>query len=260
MADSTQISALRRQISRVEQPRPQGPDPVPLGHAPIDTVLGGGMMPGCLHEVYAASVDDIGSAAGFAAMLALRMAPAGGTLLWLRERKAQGRGGGLYAPGLMEIGQDPSRIILGVIDDALGLLKVAGEAVRCPGIAIVIIELWRMPRALDLTATRRLALGTQRSGVTAIILRADAEPMPSAAQTRWSVAAAPSIPLEARAPGYPALDIELLRQRGGGAEGKWRVEWNRDQAVFRPVSGDVGTPAALPGAVVPFPAGGSLAA
>ena len=45
-----------------------------------------------------------------------------------------------------------------------------------------------------LTATRRLMLSAETSGVTVLSVRIGAEPAPSAAATRWGVAAAPSTP------------------------------------------------------------------
>ncbi len=249
MADSGEINLLRARIAAVERQRAVAtPVLVPTGHADIDAATGGGVMRGRLHEIFAASVEDSGSAGGFAAMLGVRLASPGSTIFWLRESAAETRGGCLHAPGLAELGLDPGRVVLGVMDDALGLLRVAAEVVRCPDVDVAVIELWRMPRALDLTASRRLAVAAEGSGVTALMLRADAEPMPSAAHSRWSVAAAPAVPLEAQAPGYPTLAVNLLRQRGGSADRGWQVEWDRDQGFFRKP--------AFPGAVVPLSGGG----
>ncbi len=250
MADSGEIKLLRARIAAVERQRAVAtPALVPTGHAGIDSAIGGGITRGRLHEIFAASVDDSGSAGGFAAMLGALLARPKSTIFWLREKSAEARGGCLHAPGLAELGLDPGRVVLGVMDDALGLLRVAAEVVRCPDVDVAVIELWRMPRALDLTASRRLAVAAESSGVTALMLRADAEPTPSAAQTRWSVSAAAASPLEAQAPGYPTLAVSLLRQRGGTADRAWQVEWNRDQAVF--------CEPAFSGAVVPFPRSGS---
>ncbi|MFA5988483.1 MAG: hypothetical protein WC803_02615 [Sphingomonas sp.] len=224
---------------------------VPLGHAGVDAALGGGLGRAQLHEIFAETAEDSGSAGGFAAMVGAVMARPGATLFWLREAVAEARGGCLHAPGLMALGVDPARVVLGVMDDALSLLRVAAEVVRCPDIDVAVIELWRMPRALDLTATRRLALAAQTSGVTALLLRAEAALVPSAAHTRWSVGSVAAAGLEARAPGHPTLNIGLLRQRGGAAGGQWYMEWNRDEAQFREP--------ALSGLVVPPFFGGQVA-
>jgi protein ImuA len=225
------------------------------GDEALDRVL----RRGRLHEIFATDAGDAASAAGFAAMLALRLQEAipDAPLLWLRGGNAARQGGGLYAPGLAELGGDPARLLLAEAPDPLTLLRCANDAARCAGLAGLVIESWgRMP-AFDLTASRRLSLAARESGVTLLMLRLGTEPMPSAAETRWGVAAAPSTPssseaigqtktpFEADAPGLPAFEIELLRWRSGPAGLRRRVEWNRDARSFREP--------ALPGAVVPVP-------
>jgi protein ImuA len=217
---------------------------MPLGVGSLDRALGGGLARGRLHELFAAEPADAGSAAGFAAMLACCALPPGAPLLWLRLEEVERRGGRLHAPGLAEIGIDPSRLVLAVLPDPVALLRAAAEVLRCPEVGMAVIELWQSPRALDLTASRRLAITAEETGVTALLLRAEAQPTPSAAQTRWSIAAAASTALEAEAPGFPVLDLELLRQRGGPGGGRWRLEWNRDRACFEEA---VLSDAALPG-------------
>lgn len=225
---------LKRQIAAIEQR--EGIDDsasqtvrVGTGHAAIDRAIGGGLARGRLHEVFANDAADAGSATGFVGMLAVRI---GGSLVWLREDAAE-KQGILHATGLVELGIDPSRLILGVLPDPLAILRAAADVVRCAAVGVAVIEVRRNPAMLDLTAGRRLALAAESSGVTVLLLRIDAEPTPSAADTRWSASASASAPLEANAPGYPVLDITLLRQRGRPGDGRWLVEWDRDQASFR---------------------------
>ena len=263
------LESLKSRIARIERVQAAGAQAhaagyVRTGHAEIDAALGGGLARGRVHEVFAAEAQDAGCATGFVAVLALRL---GGTLVWLREGQAEKQGGRLHAPGLAEIGLHPAQVILGIMPDPLAVLRAAADVVRCPGVGVAVVELWREPRLLDLTASRRLALAAEASGVTVIGLRIAAAPSPSAAQTRWQVAAAPSLPMEANAPGYPAWGIELLRQRGRPAGGRWRVEWNREQARLADAfSSDgagaapgntpgTGAAAALSGAVLPLSAG-----
>jgi len=247
------LATLRRVVARIECPRPAAAARrVALGPAALDAVLGGGLTAGRLHEIFADEAADASSAAGFALMLALRLTAGRGTILWLRAEEAERHGGRLHMPGLAALGGDPGGLLLGVLPDPLALLHAAAEAVRCPAVAVVVLELWRRPRALDLTASRRLAVAAGQSGVTALLVRVDATPAPSAAWTRWGVAAAASTPLEAGAPGMPAFDVTLLRQRAGAAGGRWRVEWDCERGCFR-------TPA-VSGRVVPLPAGRPAAA
>jgi protein ImuA len=190
---------------------------------------------------------------GFAAMLALRLLGAGEmgggeTLLWLREEAVQRRAG-LHGPGLAELGFDPARLVLGVLPDARALLRAGADALRCGGVGAVILELHGNPALLDLTASRRLALAAESSGVTPLMLRlGKARTAPSAAHTRWAVGAAPSARLAAEAPGNPMLAVTLLRQRGGPAGQDFALEWDREGSIFR---------AALPGARLPLSGGGS---
>jgi protein ImuA len=253
MAESVDnLCALRERIARIERQKPaEAPVCMPLGVDSLDRALGGGLARGRLHELFAAEPADAGSAAGFAAMLACCALPPGAPLLWLRLEEVERRGGRLHAPGLAEIGIDPSRLVLAVLPDPVALLRAAAEVLRCPEVGMAVIELWQSPRALDLTASRRLAIAAEETGVTALLLRAEAQPAPSAAQTRWSIAAAASTALEADAPGFPVLDLELLRQRGGPGGGRWRLEWNRDRACFEE--------AALSDVTLPAFPGGSLA-
>lgn len=215
------------------------------GAPAVDDALGGGLMRGGLHEVLSTGADAP-AAAGFVAGLMLRAAPAGQTMVWVRQCFAETETGSLYAPGLAELGLDPQALILVGAQDAVGVLRAGGEAVRCAALGAVVIETWGAPKALDLTATRRLALATERSGVTAFLLRVGANG-PSAAATRWAITAGPSEALPAGSPGRPTLDIVLLRHRAGIAGARWRVEWDRDRRLFR-------EPAPLSGAVVPIPA------
>lgn len=247
------LQALKGRIARIERQTPlAAPDRARLGIGAVDAALGGGLARARLHEIFAADPEDASSAAGFATMLALLAAAPKAPLIWLRQDEAQNRAGRLHAPGLRELGLDPARLVMVVVPDPLTLLQAAADVVRCPEAGVAVIELWKAPRPLDLTATRRLAVAAEASGVTALLLRAGAEPSPSAAQTRWQVRAAPSAPLEAGAPGMAALEIALLRQKGGPSAGPWPVEWNRERRRFEEPP--------LSRALSPFPEHGPAAA
>ncbi|WP_066590344.1 ImuA family protein [Sphingomonas pruni] len=251
---SASLSRLRRRVARIEGVRVSGgPARFATGHAAIDAWLGGGLARGRLHEVMADDSEDAGSLSGFAAMLALRI-HARKPLLWLRTEAAERRAGKLYASGLGEIGLHGGDLILGLLGDDAALLKAANDAARCAGLGALIVESWGEPRLLDLTATRRLMLAAEASGVTVLLLRGEAHESPSVADTRWRVASAPSAALAdgtaQGAPGHPAFDIELLRRRAGPAGRQWRVEWNREQCSFQPPERP-----ALPGLVLPVAAG-----
>lgn len=237
MAESdSSLAMLRQRMAVIErQHRPEGTvasgEPVATGHDAIDAALGGGLARGRLHELFAASIDDGPSAAGFATMLAVRF---GGDLIWLRQDRAEKRSGRLYAHGLSELGLDPAKVIMVLVDEPLQLLRAAADTIACAGGCTVIVELWQNPRELDLTASRRFAMTAADAGVALLMLRIDAEPQPSAAWTRWRIASASSMPFEADAPGLPALTLELTRHRQGTENRRWDVVWNRDAKCMIP--------------------------
>ncbi len=240
------LAMLRRNLASIAGGRLlSGNKRIATGHGALDAALDGGLARERVHELFAATSDDAASATGFAAMLALRMVGRRAPIFWLRTDEAERRGGTLHAPGLAELGGDPDALVLGLAPDVKSLLRGAADAARCAGVKALIVECWGKCPQLDLTASRRLSLAAEQSGVTLLMLRLETEPVPSAADTRWAVSAAPSQALEANAPGPPMFEIQLLRRREGPSGMRWRLEWDRDRISFREP--------AHPGAVVPLP-------
>ncbi|MEO5707357.1 MAG: hypothetical protein ABIT10_09975 [Alteraurantiacibacter sp.] len=239
----------------VAQGAPAGARRWASGVASLDAALGGGLSHGRVHEIYAASVsgpvsdgaNDAAAISGFALIAATGMAEAGRSILWVRSRRCLGRGGILQANGWAELGGVPGNGLLAVVPDTITLLRTVTDALRSGALGAVVAEDCGPMRELDLTASRRMALAAEKSGVPLFLLRTNAAPVASAAQTRWQVAAAPSTAMPGRAPGRPTFDIELLRQRSGPSGLAWRLEWDRDRRKFREQ--------ALSGAVSAVPAG-----
>lgn len=199
---------------------------------PVDLWCRQGLEAGKLHDIYAADADDAPAAIGFT--LAAALAAGAVPIIWLRTEEAERKGGRIHGGGLNDLGLPPAALIVGVVADEAALLRAGADAARCAGLGMLIVECrGRSPR-FDLTATRRLMLAAERSGVTIAALRIGTDPSPSAAATRWGIAAHPSRPLAAEAPGAPAFTVDLLRQRGGPAGARWHVEWNRDAHRFEP--------------------------
>ncbi|MFS0736375.1 hypothetical protein ABC347_04930 [Sphingomonas sp. 1P06PA] len=253
-SDRVEIAALKQRIARIAAvPAPDPLARVTLGNAGIDMAIGGGLARAALHEVMAASQADIAAATGFTAGLAAR-ALGGRPLLWVRQTFVDAEAGWLHGSGLAELGIDPALLLLVCARDALAVLRAGNDAVRSGALGAVVIEPWGMPPRLDLTASRRLALAAESSGVMTLLLRVAAEPKPGAAATRWLVAASPSRPREANAPGSPAFAVTLDRSKTGGAGRTWVLEWDRDRGCF-----DERGSAPLSGTVVPSPADRSFA-
>lgn len=267
-----QLARLRQELAALERGPARNRERMKsfgLGVPEVDQYLGKksedapqngaetGLARAALHEVFAAASADASAAAGFAAGLAQRaveQAVDKGPVMWIRQAFSALETGRLYGPGLAEIGLDPDRVILVEVRDGLSVLRAGLEAAACVALGAVILEPWGDPKALDFTATRRLDMAAGSTGVPVLLLRVDAEQISSAAHTRWRIAAAPSRPLLANAPGATVFDVTLLRQRMGPAGQHWQLEWDHEHQSFRSPGGSVRQSASLSGAVVSVPA------
>ncbi|WP_245215607.1 ImuA family protein [Pararoseomonas baculiformis] len=218
---------MRAHVARLERADPalREQEWHPFGHAGVDAALpGGGLMLGALHEV-AGTGPDMEHAAAAALFVAGCLARLPGTVLWVLERSD------LFAPGLAAVGLHPARVLYAEAGKAATVLLVMEEGLREAGLAGVVGE---VSGRLTLTASRRLQLAAERSGVTAFAIRRprrhdDSTLLePCAAVTRWQVASLPSGPPLPAAPDVPGLArarwrLELVRCRGGEAA-SWVVE------------------------------------
>jgi protein ImuA len=178
-----------------------------------------------LSELFAASPRDCGWA-GFL----LPQVDSSRPVLWVQERLAILESGRIYPPGL---GGDCIHV---EARDARAALWAMEEGVRCSALSAVIGELYGDPAALDFTATRRLAVASERSGVPCWLVRLGGTANLSGARMRWRVASAPSLAnsLDPRAPGLPAWGAELFRARGH-PPGRWSIA--HEAGAFHLVAG-----------------------
>ena len=217
------LDRLRARIARLERrSAAHGATVLRFGVEAIDGHLpGGGLLAGALHEV-AGEGTDLEHGAAAALFLAGLLARQRGPVLWVLMQAD------LFAPALHAAGLHPDRVVFA--DAGSGVLLVMEEGLRHPGLAGVVGEVGRM----GLTASRRLQLAAEASGVTAFALRRfrqasdPALAEPNAAVTRWRVAARPSPPPLPHAPDVPGLararwQLDLVRCRGG-APATWFVE------------------------------------
>jgi protein ImuA len=213
------LCALRARIQALETGSLGGRF-LPLGLTAIDAALpGGGLALGALHEIMGAGADEEDGAvpAAFAASLLARLTD---PVLWCL------RADDLYAAGLAAGFLAPERLIVARCRDDAEILWAMEEGLRSAVPGAVLGEI----ATLASTAGRRLLLACEASGVTGFVLRrwreggvaAHQRAAPSAAVTRWRVAAAPSRDTREPGIGTPLWRLELLRCRGG-APGSWLV-------------------------------------
>src|SRR5205085_6687261 len=135
---------------------------IATGHPQADAVLGGGLRPGSLHEIFGGGW----SGGGLAALLALRAAGSK-SFFWIRPDYEAMEYGAVSPNGLLELGGDPRQLILVRTRNAADALAAANDILACPHAGAVLLEMEGMPKCLDLVASRRLALAAGESGVTA---------------------------------------------------------------------------------------------
>lgn len=159
-----------------------------------------------LSEIFAGNGHDA-AAAGFA----LAQIAGDKPLLWVQDRMSILQTGRPFPPAI------GTELIHVEARDAKAALWAMEEGLRCSGLNAVIGEIWGSPAALDFTATRRLAVAAERSGVPAILLLFDSVPNLSGARMRWLAASRPSPahPHDPFAPGAPAWSLDLFKARGG---------------------------------------------
>lgn len=225
------LARLRGRIERIESPgEAYAPNKITLGHAEADAALGGGLAAAAVHEVFAEGHQSA-AATGFIAGLAGRVTVRR-PLVWVRQDFSEIESGALSMSGLAELGLDPRTLVTVRAADVDAALRTTADALACDALGAVVLEVWGQPRQLDLVASRKLTLAAQASGVTALLLRLAAPPLPSTAETRWIVRAAhspPSAPWQAW--GAPVFDVELVRNRHGPV-GRWIMEWKCDECLF----------------------------
>lgn len=209
---TAELTALRARIQHLEADgrRPSGV--LPFGVAAMDAALPlGGLPLGALHEVAGGGDGAVDGAAAalFAAGVAARLA---GPVLWCVTQPD------LFAPALQQVGLETDRLIYLEAGDEKSLLACFEEGLRHGGLGAVVAEVAR----LSMTASRRLQLAAEASGVTALAVRrwrrateAADFGQPTAAMTRWRISPLPSSPLPAPGVGRPRWFVELIRCRSG---------------------------------------------
>jgi protein ImuA len=203
----SRLADLRRYLAEAEG-FGQEAVALPFGLPAIDASLPWQGLPlASLHEIENAGIaDEDGAASLFLAGILARLKPAR-PVLWCLQRTD------LHAPGLALAGLDAKRLVLLRAPNEREILWAMEEGLRSRALAAVVGEV----EALSMSASRRLQLAAEGTGVTGFVLHRSASHVASsAAVTRWRVAALPSAPVAGEpGVGQPCWRVELLRCRGG---------------------------------------------
>ena len=215
MPPSQVLSDLRARVAAIEGVGARHAA-LPFGVPEIDQhVPGGGIASGALHEV--SGSPELADEAAATVFLAGILARFEGTVFWAMHWRD------LFSPALGLAGLHPDRVVFVEAGSDVNVLIAMEECLRHAGLGGVVGEL----RKMTLTASRRLQLAAEQSGVPAFVFRrasrADALAEGTAAATRWRVRAAPSEELGIPSLGRPRWSLDLERARGGEPR-SWIVE------------------------------------
>ena len=189
------------------RPRVVESDPVPL-------LLAGAFGAPTLSEMFPASQ----TAAPASAFILGRIAAGAGPVLWVQDAMTRRNSGVPYLPGQRHT------LLKATLSRAEDVMIAMEEGLQARALAAVVGEVWGDARAVDFTATRRLAIRAERHGVACWLIRHAASPDLSGARNRWRLSALPSAahPDDPQAPGRARWQAELFRSRLA-RPGKWVV-------------------------------------
>lgn len=180
-----------------------------------------------LHEMVCETAADHAAATAFA-LAATTAANSTRKPLLITTLAGEGREGGvLYGQGFQALGIDPARVCMVTVDREKELLWAAEEAASCAALSAIVVMLGRREKLYGFTASRRLKLRHEKSGVPMFIIRHNSGDA-TAATARWHVAARPSrgvITPRSSTPllGAPAFSVRLERYAGLPPQ-TWEIE------------------------------------
>jgi len=181
----------------------------------VDSFLDGTFPFSALHEFICASPPEVAASGAFVTGLLSPLLHKGGTALWIGTRRL------VFPPALKAFGISPDQIIFIHTRSEKEALWTVEEALKTSVLTSVVGQI----RDLDFTASRRLQLAIEQSGVGCFLLRDRPRNLTTASTTRWRLQPLSSS-LEDQLPGvgYPRWQVELLKARNG-KPGRWIVQW-----------------------------------
>jgi protein ImuA len=201
-----------------------------LGIPMIDDVLGGGLPLGAVHELHPCRPLDHGAVSGFAGALAalLHNHKSGKQIVWIQHDYAAMEVGALY--GAESFGLPLSSLVVVHVPRVIDALWALEEALKCRAVDAVIAEIAE-DGAVDLTATRRLALAARDGGGLGLLLHHRPSVTSSASATRWEIASAPGVRDVFGGLGRTSFALSLIKNRCGPC-GCWTLAWNHHERAF----------------------------
>jgi len=212
------IAQLRQDILRMQGQRP-ATDRL-AGKLPLGSVLDAfphSVFPtGAIHEYISATPAAMAATTGFITGILSGLMRNSGPCIWISPDPV------LFPPGFSAFDVKPDRILFVQARKERDICWAMETCLQMDGLSAVVGEL----PGLGFTASRRLQLAVEKSGVTGFVLRPKPRsPHHTACVSRWQVKPMTSYyPDDFPGVGVPCWQVELLKIRGG-RPGAWRLAW-----------------------------------
>lgn len=220
------IARLRNDILLLQGFRPaKGCGTVDAGLGQIVAAFPQQTFPiGAVHEFITDSPEDIAATTGFISCVVGHLMCGGRSCVWIGPSNA------VFPVALKFFGIEPESVLFVRCERDREILWVAEEALRCKGLAAVVVEC----RELSFTASRRLQLITEQSAVTGLLFRHQPRSIQAnACVSRWRIRSLASSEDQEGLPGvgHPRWSVILDKVRNGWP-GSWQVEYTERLAVI----------------------------
>jgi protein ImuA len=213
MPTNPALEKLRDQLNDLEAAKKRFSRTISIADAVDSWLPHGGLPMGCIHEVKG---ESLSSAIAFSSILSARIAGEQGNIVYIAPDRS------LHPLGLLPYGMKLEQLLLLSVRRPQDIAWAVMEALRCPQVSAVMTVL----DAVDLTASRRLQLAAESSGVTGFLLGGTSSAPIAAPITRWKVSS------NSGKPGQrfdePSWTLDLLYCRGGRPM-TWPIEWRKQR-------------------------------
>ena len=208
---------------------------------------------GVTHEFFCNNMEEVSASCAFASALISTLMKKGGLSFWISSFQ------NIFPPALQLFGINPEKIIFLHLKKEKEKLWAMEEALKCDALSFVIGEI----NEISFTESRRFQLITEKSKVTAFIIRRNPKNLSTASVTRWNIKPAHSQFENFNQPllgsenflvekfkvkslhegqknysdvatkgmpgiGYPKWDVALLKVRNGKS-GSWKIQWRKEK-------------------------------
>jgi len=172
---------------------------------------------GAVHEFLSASAEDMAASSGFISGILSPLMKKNGACVWVSSSRT------IFPPALRTFDIEPDKIIFIDLKKEKDALWVMEESLKCNGLAAVVGEI----KNIDFTASRRLQLAVEQSGVTGFIHRRALKNLNAIASvSRWKITSLPSsMDDDMPGVGFPRWNVTLEKIRNG-KPGSWQLEWS----------------------------------